>query len=67
MQRCDSSGKLLPLEIVQPGDQVTLTSGPFANFVGEVEMIAPGRRVWVLMDILGGQTRTAVSADQLRR
>jgi hypothetical protein len=39
---------------------------PFANFVAEVEKIAPDRRVWVLMELMGGQTRVAVGADQLR-
>lgn len=66
LQRCDSSGKLLPPKLWQPGDQVTLTGGPFASFVAEVETIAPDRRVWVLMEIMGGQTRIAVPADQLR-
>lgn len=66
VQRCDSSGKLLPPKHLQPGDQVVLTGGPFASFVAEVEKIAPDRRVWVLMEIMGGQTRTAVRADQLR-
>jgi transcriptional antiterminator RfaH len=64
--RCDASGKLLPPKILRPGDQVALTTGPFANFVAEVEKIAPDRRVWVLMDIMGAQTRVAVGADQLR-
>jgi transcriptional antiterminator RfaH len=66
MLRCDASGKLLPPKILRPGDQVALTTGPFANFVAEVERVAPDRRVWVLMDIMGGQTRVAVGADQLR-
>jgi transcriptional antiterminator RfaH len=66
MLRCDASGKLLPPKVLRPGDQVALTTGPFANFVAEVERVAPDRRVWVLMDIMGGQTRVAVGADQLR-
>ncbi len=66
MLRCDAKGKLLPPKFLKPGDQVTLTEGPFANFVAEVEQIAPDRRVWVLMEIMGGQTRVAVAADQLR-
>lgn len=66
MLRCDAKRKLLLPELLRPGDQVTLTKGPFANFVAEVEKIAPDRRVWVLMDIMGGQTRVAVGADQLR-
>ena len=52
--------------MLKPGGQVALTKGPFANFVAEVEKIAPDRRVWVLMEIMGGQKRVAVGADQLR-
>lgn len=66
MLRCDSQGKWSPPKPLQPGDQVTLTKGPFANFVAEIEKIAPDRRVWVLLDFMGGQTRVAVGADQLR-
>jgi transcriptional antiterminator RfaH len=66
MLRCDADGKVLPPKMLKPGDQVALNTGPFANFVAEVEKIAPDRRVWVLMDIMGGQTRVAVGADQLR-
>lgn len=66
MLRCDAEGKLLPPTRLKPGDQVTLTSGPFGNFVAEVEKLAPDQRVWVLMDIMGGQKRVAVGADQLR-
>lgn len=53
MLRCDAKGKLLPPKLLKPGDQVMLTKGPFANFVAEVETIAPDRRVWVLMEIMG--------------
>jgi len=66
MLRCGVKGKLLPPKLLKPGDQVTLSKGPFANFVAEVEKIAPDRRVWVLMELMGGQTRIAVGADQLR-
>ncbi|WP_373491209.1 transcription termination/antitermination protein NusG [Parasphingorhabdus sp.] len=66
MAGCDASGKLMPSPILQPGDHVTLTKGPFANFVAEVVKIAPDRRVWVLMDIMGAQTSVVVGADQLR-
>lgn len=66
MLRCDANGKLLPPKLLKPGDQVKLTKGPFASFAAEVEKIAPDRRVWVLMEIMGGKTRVAVGADQLR-
>jgi transcriptional antiterminator RfaH len=66
MLRCDTQGKLLPPKLLKPGDQVTLTTGPFTDFVAEVEQITPDRRVWVLMEIMGRQTRVAVGAAQLR-
>ncbi len=66
MLRCDASGKLLPPKLLKPGDQVRITTGPFAEFVAEVEKIAPDRRVWVLMEIMGGETRVAVKAGHLR-
>jgi len=66
MLRCDADGKLLPPKVLKPGDQVALTKGPFANFVAEVEKIERDQRVWVLMEIMGGQKRVAVGADQLR-
>lgn len=66
MLRCDANGILLPPKLLKPGDHVTVTKGPFANFVAEVEKLGPDRRVWVLMEIMGGKTRVAVRADQLR-
>jgi len=64
--RCDTGGKPLLPKLLKLGDQVRMTSGTFANFVATIETIAPDRRVWVLMEIMGGQTRVAVTADQLR-
>lgn len=66
MLRCDAQGKLLPPQLLKPGDQVTMTKGPFTNFVAEVEKITPDQRVWVLMEIMGAQTRVAIGADQIR-
>lgn len=51
---------------LQRGDQARGTSGPFANFIAEIETIAADRRVWVLMDLMGGPTRVAVSTDQMQ-
>ena len=64
--RCDESGKLLPPKPLQPGDRVRVMSGPFAEVVAEIESLAPDRRVWVLLDIMGGQARVALGADQVR-
>jgi transcriptional antiterminator RfaH len=66
MLRCDQEGKLLPPKLLKPGDEVTMTNGPFADVIATIESVTPDRRVWVLMDIMGGQTRVAVDASQLR-
>lgn len=66
MLRCDREGKLLPPKVLEPGDEVMLTKGPFANFIATIESTAPDRRIWVLMDLLGAPTRVAVSEDHLR-
>ncbi|PXW67927.1 transcriptional antiterminator RfaH [Loktanella sp. PT4BL] len=66
MERCSDNGTLLPLTVPKPGDSVVLTQGAFASFAAEVQSIEPDRRIWVLMDIMGGQTRVRVSADQLK-
>lgn len=64
--RCDEAGKLLPPETFNPGDKVVLNTGPFAQFVAEVESLAPDQRVWVLIDLMGRQTRVSAAVDQLR-
>jgi transcriptional antiterminator RfaH len=66
MRRCDSSGKLLPLRYLQSDDAVRVTNGPFADFIGTVEQIASNQRIWVLLDILGKNTRVAIRSADLR-
>jgi transcriptional antiterminator RfaH len=65
-ERCDSMGKLVAASALATGDTVTFTKGPFSDFVGEVEKIDADRRVWVLMDLMGGQTRVKAEEAQLR-
>lgn len=66
MRRCDPSGKLLPPRFLHGGDVVRVTNGPFADFIGTVEQIAPDQRIWVLLDILGKNTRVAIRSADLR-
>ncbi|WP_114966654.1 transcription termination/antitermination protein NusG [Alkalilacustris brevis] len=66
MLRCDRDGMLMPPKLLNPGEQVTLTKGPFADFVATIECIAPDRRVWVLLELMGAQIRVAVSSEQVR-
>ena len=41
-------------------------SGPFANFVATVEQMASDARVWVLLDIMGKETRVQVDRQQIQ-
>ena len=66
MLRCDRDGKLMPPRILEAGDTVTVTHSPFAEFVATVESLAPDRRVWVLLEIMGGESRVAMPAGHLR-
>lgn len=66
MLRCDRDGKLMPPKLFEAGDQVIMTSGPFTDFVATIECIAPDQRVYVLMELMGGQTRVAVSAGHVQ-
>ncbi|MCH8466821.1 MAG: transcriptional activator RfaH [Roseinatronobacter sp.] len=65
--RCDEEGRLLPPKQLQPGDEVILTKGPFTIFVATIARIAPDQRIWVLMELMGRQTRIAVDGDDLRQ
>lgn len=67
MRRCDPSGRLVPPCFLHGGDIVRVVNGPFTDFIGTVEQIAPDRRIWVLLDILGKSTRVAVRSADLRR
>lgn len=66
IERCDSTGKLLPPRTLQAGDQVLMTTGPFANFLAEVERTTPDKRVWILMDLMGAKTRVSVASENLQ-
>lgn len=67
MERCDFSGCLLPPTEFQPGEPVQIKSGPFAQFIGTVESMAPQQRVWLLLEFLGRATRVAVDRADLRK
>ncbi|SOC21262.1 transcription termination/antitermination protein NusG [Rhodobacter maris] len=67
IRRCDDDGKLLPTDArsLVPGDRVRLQTGPFADFVAEVESLASDQRIWVLIDLMGNRTRMQLGAGQV--
>ena len=64
--RCDPNDVVERSEILEKGDKVRLTAGPFANLIGEVEQIAPDQRVWLLLDIMGQKTKVSVAQSTLQ-
>ena len=66
IMRCDSSGKLLPVEKFKKGDQVVVTKGPFANFIANIEKYETDQRIWVLMELMGRKTLIQTSSDTLQ-
>ena len=63
--RCDEEGFILPPPTVSPGDQVRLAKGPFTEFVAKVERIDDRKRIWILLDILGGSREVEVKIEDL--
>jgi transcriptional antiterminator RfaH len=66
MLRCDHTGRLLPSQLLQIGDNVCITNGPLSEFIGSIEQIESDRRIWILLDIIGKNTRVALRAADLR-
>ena len=64
--RCDSVGKVVPLEDFEAGQSVEMHSGPFANFIATVEQMASNARVWVLLDFMGKANRIQVDRQQIQ-
>ena len=65
MNRYDLSGKLLPIKKLNKGDQVTVLTGPFANFIATVETYETDQRIWILMDLMGRKTKIQTPSDAL--
>ena len=66
LARADAAGSGTTEAVFDPGDTVAVTQGPFADFVATVEKMSADERVWVLLELMGRETRVAVPAAQLR-
>jgi transcription antitermination factor NusG len=44
---------------------VRLAKGPFTEFVAKVERIDDRKRIWILLDILGGSREVEVKIEDL--
>lgn len=68
MGRCDAEGLLAPIvDDIAVGDTVRVISGPFYDFVTSIEEIEPGRRLHVLLDLLGRPTRVQLKPTMVTK
>ena len=65
MKRYDLSGKLIPIQNLKKGDNVTVLKGPFANFIAIIEKYEADQRIWILMDLMGRKTKIQTPSDNL--
>lgn len=65
--RFEPDGKRKPPVNLKPGDIVSVTSGPFAGLISEIERVDEQKRVWILLEILGGTRSIPLSQDALLR
>ena len=66
MLRCDASGKLLPPNVINVGDEIEVTKGPFTNFVATVETIDADSRIWVLINLMGRNTKVGIDPNNVQ-
>ena len=43
------------------GMNVEISNGPFAQLIGKIEEIDADQRIWILLDVLGTQTRVSIN------
>ncbi len=63
--RCDEKGRMQASEALAAGQTVLVVAGPFSNFVGTVEKTDSQRRVWLLLEFMGNETRIHLDAAQV--
>lgn len=65
LDACDDQGCLSLTPKLTEGNKVRVTNGPFKDQLGVVQALSTGDRVWVLMELMGQQTKTLMSAKGL--
>ena len=63
---CDAECCVTTHVALEKGDDVRIAAGPFSDFIGQVEQLAPDKRVWVLLDVMGKATRVSIPSADLR-
>ena len=66
IEQYEVSGKLLAVKKLKKGDQVKILKGPFASFIAKIEEYEADQRIWILMDLMGRQTKIQTSLNVLQ-
>lgn len=64
MTQCNHDGVFIAQKNFK-NDLVRLISGPFDNFIAKGKSIDKNHCIWILIKLMGQETRTLVEADQL--
>jgi transcriptional antiterminator RfaH len=65
-QRCDESGQVISDTTLKEGASVVITHGPFTDAVGRILSLDEKQRVWLLLDLMGQQSRLAVDRSAVQ-
>lgn len=60
LARCDENDVLNKPEDIKAGDRIRIVSGPFADFLSEVEHVTQDERLQVLLSLMGQDVRVVV-------
>jgi len=63
--RCDEEGCIRVNQLLEPGDKVRVTNGPFTDLIAQVDRLPARERAWVLLDILSLRTRVELPLESL--
>jgi transcriptional antiterminator RfaH len=55
--RYEINSNPMPKEKLQKGDCIKFYSGPFTDLIGKIESIDENKRIWVLLEAMGGYKR----------
>ena len=56
----EDGAAIVPAPALQPGQQVRIATGPFADCVAAVLHLSPGERVKLLLEVLGGRVSATI-------
>ena len=66
INRCDENGMLFPPKDIKKGDKIMVRNSAFSKFISTIDQIDSKNRIWVLMNILGRQSRVQVKSEQIQ-